>query len=348
MANEPAPNLAAVIKTARATITPEVRPIPKPEADEIVVRNYAIAGNPADWKLQSAVSFITQYPTILGSDGCGIVHAVGSSVTKFKPGDRVTGFADVIISSKIDHGAWQTYTVLHEIATLKIPESMSFEEGSTFPMAYATAAFAFFVNLQLPRPTGPVEKSDKAMLIWGGASAVGSASIQLAKHLGYTVFATASPQHHQYLKSLGASALFDYRDPDAVSKIVEEAKSSGVKLDIGIDSIAENDTAKLSADILSATGGSSARLALAMPWPEKHPKPTDVQLFDVMAAVLFTKYADTGSWFFNDYLPNALEKGQFVPSPPVEIVDGGIEAAQEVFDRMKAGVSCKKLVVKVA
>jgi NADPH:quinone reductase-like Zn-dependent oxidoreductase len=346
MSNEPAPNLAAVIKTAKATITPEARPIPKPEPNEIVVRNYAVAGNPADWKLQSS-DYITNYPIVLGSDVCGIIYSVGSSVTKFKPGDRITGFADVIVSGNIDHGAWQTYTVLEEIAATKIPESMSFEEGSTLPMAFATSVFAFFVNLKLPRPTAQVEKSNQAMFIWGGASAVGTASIQLANQLGYKVFTTASPKNHQYLKSLGASALFDYRDPDVVSKIVEEAKSSGVKLDIGFDTITENDTAKLSADILSATGGSSARLVLSLPWPEKHPKPTDVQLLDAMAALVFKQYADAGSWFFNDYFPGALEKGLLVPSPPVEVVDGGIKAAQEVFDRMKAGVSCKKLVVQL-
>ncbi|KAM3077218.1 hypothetical protein ACMFMG_003317 [Clarireedia jacksonii] len=347
MASEATPNLAAIVKTAKATITLEVRPIPKPEPNEIVVRNYAIAANPADWKIQSWGLFFTKYPNVLGSDICGIVHAVGSSVTKFKPGDRVTGFADVIACQNIDHGAWQTYTVLNEIATTKIPDSMSFEEGSTFPMAFATAGVALFIDLQLPRPIGQVEKSDKAILIWGGASSVGSATIQLANQLGYKVFTTASPKHHQYLKSLGAFAVFDYHDPDVVSKIVGEAKSSGVKLDIGFDSITEDDTAKLSADILSATAGSSARLVLALPWPEKHPQPTDVQLKNTIASRFGTDCADTGSWFFNEYLPEALEKGLIVPSPPVEVVDGGIGAAQQVFDRLKAGVSGKKLVVKL-
>tara|TARA_R110002060_G_scaffold5198_2_gene8099 strand:- start:241 stop:405 length:165 start_codon:yes stop_codon:yes gene_type:complete len=51
----------------------------------------------------------------------------------------VTGFAGVIYLQDINHGAFQTFTVLKDIATSKIPDSMSFEEGSVFPMAIATS-----------------------------------------------------------------------------------------------------------------------------------------------------------------------------------------------------------------
>jgi NADPH:quinone reductase-like Zn-dependent oxidoreductase len=67
--------------------------------------------------------------TVLGSDCCGVVVAVGDSVTKFKVRDRVTGFSGVIYNNDINHGAYQSYTVLRDIATTKIPDKMSFEEG---------------------------------------------------------------------------------------------------------------------------------------------------------------------------------------------------------------------------
>jgi NADPH:quinone reductase-like Zn-dependent oxidoreductase len=138
------------------------RPIPTVSLDEVLVRNYAIATNPVDWKMQDSGSYIQSYPAVLGSDGCGIIAAVGSSVTKFKVRDRVTGFAGVIFLGNADHGAFQTYTLVKEITTLKLPDFLSFEEGATFPMAFATAAIALYVVLGVPRPTGTVEQWKKA------------------------------------------------------------------------------------------------------------------------------------------------------------------------------------------
>lgn len=61
---------------------------------------------------------------MLGSDGCGIITSVGPGVTKFKKGDRVTGFGAVIYNDKADHGSWQTYTILRDLSTVKIPDFM--------------------------------------------------------------------------------------------------------------------------------------------------------------------------------------------------------------------------------
>ena len=54
---------------------------------------------------------------------------------------------------------------------------------------------------------------------------------------------------------------------------------------------------------------------------------------------------ETGAWLFNEWLAEALAKKTFVPSPAVEIVDGGIEAVQKALEQHKKGVSGKKLVV---
>lgn len=68
------------------------------------------------------------------------------------------------------------------------------------------------------------------LLIWGAASSVGSAGIQLVKNSRFKVFATASPAHHEYLKSLGVFTIFDYKDPDIVAKIAAAAQSAEVQL----------------------------------------------------------------------------------------------------------------------
>jgi NADPH:quinone reductase-like Zn-dependent oxidoreductase len=80
-------------------------------------------------------------------------------------------------------------------------------------MAFTTAACSLHIDLKLPRtPITPLHEPEKAegFLVWGGASSVGSAIIQLARNSGFKVFETASKKHEAYLKSLGAYEVFDY------------------------------------------------------------------------------------------------------------------------------------------
>lgn len=341
-------NHAAVIEAPQARIKIVARPIATPGEGEILVRNHAIAANPVDWKVQEYGIIVNKYPTVLGSDGAGVVTAVGPSVTKFKVGDRVTGWAGILYSQNADTGAWQTYTILREIATIPLPDFISFEEGSTFPMAYATAAVAIFENLGLPRPTLPVKPQESGFLIWGGSTSVGTAGIQLAKNLGFKVFATASPKNHAYLKSLGVVELADYRDPEAVSKLVALAKTAGTPLRYGFDSVTEGNSSFLSAQTLLASGGKGSKLVLSYVWPSGHTKPEGIEFSQTEAFRTGVDLTELGSWLFNEYLPSAIEKKTIVPAPKIQIVEGGIAAAQNVFDQLKAGVSATKLVVKVA
>jgi NADPH:quinone reductase-like Zn-dependent oxidoreductase len=347
MATKQETNVAAVIEQKGARLTTITREIPKPGPNDLVVRNYAIAANPVDWKIQDYGFGITQYPIVLGSDGCGVVTTVGSSVTKFKVGDRVTGFAAFIYSRNPDHGAWQTYTVLREIATTKIPDSMSFEEGTTFPMAFATSAIALYGNLNLPRPEESVQHQARGLLVWGAASSVGTAAVQLARNSGFKVFATASPTHHEYLKALGAFAVVDYKDPDVISKIVAFAKSAGTPINVGYDTISEGTTFRQTADTVLSSGGKGGKLVLTLPWPEKEPAPEGIEVLKTSALSTGTDREDIGAWLFNEYLPKALQNKSIIPAPKVEIVASGIGSAQKVFDLLKAGVSGKKLVLKV-
>ncbi len=168
-------NQCAVVKEAKARITIEERPIPEPGLDDILVKNVALATNPVDWKMQESGYFIESYPIILGSDIAGTVEAVGSGVTRFEKGDRVTGFADVLSSKNPINGAFQKYTVLKACATAKIPSSLSFEEGSILPMSIATAGVGFFQVLGIPRPPARLEG---CFLVWGASSSVGSAAVR--------------------------------------------------------------------------------------------------------------------------------------------------------------------------
>lgn len=339
-------NLAAVLEAPQTPLRILIRPIPLTGEGELLVRNHAVAANPVDWKIQDGL-FSPEYPTILGSDASGVVTAVGPGVTKFKIGDRVAGYAASIYNKKPDHGAWQTYTLLREIATMRIPESVSFEEGSTFPMAFATAAVALFANLELPRPTDSIKREETGILIWGASSSIGTAGVQLAKNLGLRVFATASPNNHEYLKSIGASEVVDYHDPDVVSNIAALAKSAGTPIRYGFDCIAEGNSSISSANTLLASGGKGSKLVLSFKWPSDDPQPDGIEVSQTVAFRTGLDLVELGSWLFNEYIPNALEKKTVVPAPRVEIVDGGIAAAQKALDRLKAGVSGTKIVVQV-
>ena len=145
-------NLAAILEEAKANLTVGERPIPKPGPSDVLVRNHAVATNPVDWKMQQSGDFIETYPIVLGSDVSGVVDAVGSDVKHFQKGDRVTGFADVLLSKDPQNGAFQQYTIVKDCALAKIPNSMSFEQGSVLPMSVATSAVAMFLSMEIPRP----------------------------------------------------------------------------------------------------------------------------------------------------------------------------------------------------
>ncbi|CAG8952523.1 hypothetical protein HYFRA_00009627 [Hymenoscyphus fraxineus] len=342
----PKTNQAAVLETAKARVELKTRPIPTPGPHEILVVNHAIAANPVDWKIQDYSIFVESYPNVLGSDVCGVVVEVGADVTHFKKGDRVTGFAAVIYNSLIDHGAWQNYTILRDIATSKIPDFMSFEEGSVFPMAFATACIAMFVNLKIPKPPTPVGDKTSILLVWGASSSVGSAALQIAKAIGLPVWATAGPKNHDFVKSMGATKVFDYHDLDVVSKILTAAETAGVSITKVFDSISENGSLKLASDVL-AKGGKGGEMTIVLHWPADDPKPEGVDISVTVAMRHGQDCSDVGAWFFNKWLEEAMEKRTVVPAPKIQLVDGGIAATQKVFDMLKGGVSATKLVVKV-
>ena len=145
-------NQAAVLKEAKANLTVEERPIPQPGPSNVVVKNHALATNPVNWKMQQFAYFLEIYPAIFGSDVSGVVDAVGSDVKHFQKGDRVTGFADGLLSKDPQNVASQQFSVVKECTLARFPSSMTFEEGSILPMSVATSAVGIFHSMKIPRP----------------------------------------------------------------------------------------------------------------------------------------------------------------------------------------------------
>ena len=337
-------NTAAVLDKVNTPLTVQKREIPIPASHQILVKNHALATNPVDYIMRDSGFLVKSYPTVLGSDVSGTVEAIGDAVTHFKKDDRVTGFAAVMDNGDANQGAFQEYTLLNDHCAAKIPESVSFEEGAVLPMSVATSGMAIFLNMEVPKPSAGKQKG--GFLVWAAASSIGTAAVQIAASLGFTVFASASPQHHEYIKTLGASHVFDYKDPRVIENIVSAAKSTSDQIKHVYCAWSKGDSPSKCASVLEAFGG--GKLCLTIPWPEDTPKPdSSIELAMPGASMIASSYAEFGRWLFNEWLEKSLVEKTYVPSPAIEKVEGGIGAVQKAIDLHLKGLSGKKLVLSL-
>jgi NADPH:quinone reductase-like Zn-dependent oxidoreductase len=177
-------NVAAYITHAKAhPFEVGSAPVWAPGENEILVKNQAVAINPVDGNLQYTAFFPLKYPTVLGQDVAGEVVAIGPGVTRFEVGDRVIGHATSMISGRQQDGGFQRYTTLQTNLVSPIPAKMAYETAVVLPLGLSTASAGLFqknfLNLQLPQEPAR-EPTGKTLLIWGGASSVGS---NASKHI---------------------------------------------------------------------------------------------------------------------------------------------------------------------
>lgn len=149
------------------------------------------------------------------------------------------------------NGGFQLYPVVVEALVAKLPDSVTFQRGVVLPLAISTACAGLYredyLNLPLPAIKGH-KKTDRSILIWGGASSVGATAIQLAVASGLTVVTTASVGNHELVKSLGAHYVFDYKASAVVGKIVNALRETEF---VGVyDAIAEESSFDLISKIL--------------------------------------------------------------------------------------------------
>ncbi|GAB1218547.1 hypothetical protein ATERTT37_007806 [Aspergillus terreus] len=159
--------------------------------------------------------------TVAGYDFSGTVIATGAErAGQFQAGDRVMGFAAPALDKPKQYGAHQDVHCARHFV-YHVPAAMPIEEAACFMVVTHTAADALFNQLQLSLDaSGDDNPEPQPLLVWGGASAVGTAAIQLAAKAGCTpILTTASPRNNAALRQLGATECFDYADPDVVSKI---------------------------------------------------------------------------------------------------------------------------------
>ena len=172
-------------------------PKPSPSGHDLLVRVTAVSVNPVDYKQRKQATG----SRILGWDAAGTVEAVGDEVTLFKPGDQVYYAGDVTRP-----GCNSEFHLVDERIVGRKPSSLGFAEAAALPLTSITAWEAFFDRMKV--------QGGRRMLIINGAGGVGSIGIQLARHAGLNVIATASrPESVAWVKSLGADDVVDHRKP---------------------------------------------------------------------------------------------------------------------------------------
>lgn len=346
-------NYAAWIPSQGAQLEVADAPFPTDIADdEVVIKNKAVAVNPVDWKIQSGPPiFNIKYPNILGSDVAGEVVGAGAAVKHLKKGDRVIGHALGLSSGSPAYGGFQLYPKLKAVTVARIPDAVPFEQAVVLPLSISTAAAGLFLKdtLGLRIPTAPgggagvqSKKRKETLLLWGGSSSVGSSVVQLAVASGYDVVATASPANYDYVKSLGASLVLDYHNPDIVAILIGLLRASGSRLVGAYDAIGLDTTVRASASIVAALGGGKVVSVGSAP---DDAGGKDVAVVRVSAPNLVSKEPEVVKAIWGEYVPAALEAGTLVPRPRELVVGRGLYFVQSGLDTNKAGVSAAKVVI---
>ena len=186
-----------------------VLPHPQPGPRDLLVRVEAVSVNPVDAKLRGprpGAPALLDQPRVLGFDAAGVVEAVGNEVELFQPGDEVYYAGDATRP-----GCNAQYHLVDERLVGPKPTTLDFAEAAALPLATITAWELLFERMPFHLDA---EGNTRSLLVIGGAGGVGSMAIQLARHAGFTVIATASrPQTQAWCRRMGAHHVIDHRQP---------------------------------------------------------------------------------------------------------------------------------------
>src|SRR5579862_1734792 len=181
-------------------------PIPEPGEGEVLVRVDGAGMNPVDWKIREGQFPSGAFPAIGLREFSGTITKLGAGVEDFEVGQGVYGITE--------RGAAAEFTVARQGEIGPRPASLDPVEAGMVPLAAMTAWQALFEHGNL--------QPGQRVLIHAAAGGVGTFAVQLAKFQGAYVIGTASAEHHEMLKQLGADKLIDYRTErfeDVVSNV---------------------------------------------------------------------------------------------------------------------------------
>jgi NADPH2:quinone reductase len=256
--------------SAECTLREATVATPVPQAGEALIAVAAAALNPVDAKLAVSGFPGWTWPHILGVDAAGTVEAVGAGVDPALVGQRV-----MVHGPLAAPGSFASRMTVAAHALSRVPSSIDDVTAASLPCAALTAWLALSRRLRL--------SAGQTILVEAAAGGVGGFAIQLAKHLGARVLATASAANHAYVRGLGADAVIDHRTEDVAGRVRELTDGRGV--DAVLDSLG-GDAARRDLGLLVYGGQMASLLGL--------PDTTGIDLF--ASAPSFHVIALGGAW----------------------------------------------------
>jgi NADPH:quinone reductase-like Zn-dependent oxidoreductase len=213
-------------------LTEVQRPVPLPT--EVLVRVRAVGVNPVEAVIRSGqFPLLGEPPFILGWDISGVVEDVEPGVTRFQPGDEVYGMPFFPRAAR----AYAEYVAAPSRQLARKPASLSHAEAAALPLVGLTAWQALVDTARVA--------AGQRVLIHGAGGGVGHLAVQITRSRGAHVIGTASAAKHDFVASLGADELIDYRATDFAAHV------DGV--DVVLDTIG-GDTARRSIGVLRPGG----------------------------------------------------------------------------------------------
>ncbi|ELU42014.1 alcohol dehydrogenase [Rhizoctonia solani AG-1 IA] len=327
---------ASLLLEKHGKLEVKTRPTPTAQKNQALVKVTAAAINPVDWKIIDYGIFVEKFPAVLGSDGAGVVEAVGPEVTDFDVGDRV--FFQGAYGHD-DETTFQEKAIVQTDIISKIPDNITDDQASTIPLAALTALVGLFqktVHLLVNLVGDLAEHLLRTTYRHGLDQA-----IQLARIAGFSpIVTTASAQHNDFLKSLGATHVFG-RDVDA--KTIQSSFSMPVAL--VLDSISQASTQELGFKVLTTPSPvQGAHLATVLP-PDDSVKEKNsgdkITVHNIFGSS--HQFRDLSVPFWQT-VGQWIKDEKFVPNR-VQVVKGGLAAVPEAIDLSRKGVSGVKIVI---
>jgi len=237
-------------------------PDPIPRDKEVCIRLFATSVTASDcivrglklrglYRPLMRVAFGLRAPRkgIIGMIAAGEIESVGRAVTSFKPGDEVFGMDGFRAGTYAEKVCWPATAAI----ALR-PANLTYEESAALP--YGGLLASFFVRRLKVR-------KDQRLLVYGASGAIGTAAVQLARHLGAEVTGVCSTANLELVRSLGATAVIDYTKDDFTQ--------GGSRYDLVFDAVGKRKSAKamLNARAALVTGGVSMSVDDAFPRTKK-------------------------------------------------------------------------------
>ncbi|MCB1290721.1 type I polyketide synthase [Mycolicibacterium sp.] len=296
--------------------------VSSPASNEIQVRVEAAGLNFRD--ILNVLGLYPGDPGPIGGDLCGIVTEIGSDVTGFEVGQRVFGSMQGAFASRLNVPA--------PLLT-PVPEGTGPVGAATLPAAALTARLAF--------DWAQLKPGDR-VLIHAASGGVGMAAIQLARHRGATVFATASAHKRATLREMGVEYVYDSRTTDFAEQILADTDGAGV--DVVLNSLTNEGFVEATVRA-TAKGGRFAEIAKRDIW-------TAEQMAAVRADIEYGVIA-LDVTMMNDpehiqtlmvEVADGLAKGEWTPVP-AEVYP--LTEARAAFRRMQQARHIGKIIVQM-